>query len=538
MEVIKEGTHTYLLKQIEYRASAYDESVVQVENESWDYYLSVEYEVMKRNELKTLVSVQLREKDEEKSLLFDITGKRPLKRQGKERAFSQKECEKILQSMQDLIQEVEDYMLDLNCVELHPEYIYEDSTGEIQWIYFPQISLKSETESNLQDRKSPNKNEDLQKRMESLFAWMLTQIDYEDTNAVQFMYQFYNKVRKLGFSKELLETYTYIQAKLQKEHYDMGEVDRANEKVSHRSKIKQDRVSDDESISYEEFFEEELKLEKQKTESPKGRKQKIGDFHNYLILYTGLKFISAICTVLAVVLEGIFVFYGMRSGFTRRLFQYSVGGMLLIIAFVCGFIWSTQAVRKIKQDGKRGSTNSIKDNIKKQNKVSHLKRSEQKEQISDKFIQENELKNRLQMIKTEVDWETENDWELGNEGTTILNYGNESERGDSKNICCPMLRDMELGIIYIIKSCPFYIGSAEGVNHLQIQDKTVSREHAVILEDIYEGEAQGYILRDMGSTNGTWLNGKKIKRGNQEPLEDGTVIRFAKKEYEFLIQDI
>lgn len=74
--------------------------------------------------------------------------------------------------------------------------------------------------------------------------------------------------------------------------------------------------------------------------------------------------------------------------------------------------------------------------------------------------------------------------------------------------------------------------------YLHIQDKTVSREHAVILEDIYEGDGQGYILRDMGSTNGTWLNGKKIKRGNQEQLEDGAVIRFAKKEYEFLIQDI
>ena len=55
MEVIKEGTHTYLLKQIEYRTPAYDESVVYAENESWDYYLSVEYEVLKRNELKTLV---------------------------------------------------------------------------------------------------------------------------------------------------------------------------------------------------------------------------------------------------------------------------------------------------------------------------------------------------------------------------------------------------------------------------------------------------------------------------------------------------
>lgn len=276
MEVIKEGTHTYLLKQIEYRTPAYDESVVYAENESWDYYLSVEYEVLKRNELKTLVSAQLREKDEEKSLLFDITGKRPLKRQGKERAFSQKECEKILQNMRNMIQEIEDYMLDLNCIELRPEYIYEDSKGEIQWIYFPQTSLESEIKSNLQDRELQNKNEDLQKRMEALFAWMLPQIDYEDTDAVQFMYRFYNKVRKLDFSKELLET--YIQTKRQKEYYDIEEVDKTSAKVRDSSKIKQDRRSNNESISYEEFFKEELELEKQKIESPNNRKQKTGDF--------------------------------------------------------------------------------------------------------------------------------------------------------------------------------------------------------------------------------------------------------------------
>lgn len=407
---------------------------------------------------------------------------------------------------------------------------------------------------------------------------------HEDTDAVQFMYRFYNKVRKLGFSKELLET--YIQTKRQKEYYDIEEVDKTSAKVRDSSKTKQDRRSNNESISYEEFFEEELELEKQKIESPNNRKQKTGDFqigikngrrnsrrevqrnernrdeknknqsnrnqknkdlnnrsksqsneNNYLIVCNGLKIISVICTFLAVILEGIFVFYGMRSGFTRQLFQYSVGGMLLIIVFACGFIWSAQTVRKIKQKNKSNSMNSIKDNINKQNKVRHRKRGEQGSPISDKFIQEKELQDRPQMIKTEVDWEAEGDWESGTEGTTILNYGNESEKEDGK-ICHPMLRDMELGIIYVIKNCPFYIGSAEGVNHLHIQDKTVSREHAVILEDIYEGDGQGYILRDMGSTNGTWLNGKKIKRGNQEQLEDGAVIRFAKKEYEFLIQDI
>lgn len=275
----------------------------------------------------------------------------------------------------------------------------------------------------------------------------------------------------------------------------------------------------------------------QKNKDLNNRSKSQSNENNYLIVYNGLKIISVICTFLAVILEGIFVFYGMRSGFTRQLFQYSVGGMLLIIVFACGFIWSAQTVRKIKQKNKSNSMNSIKDNINKQNKVRHRKRGEQGSSISDKFIQEKELQNRPQMIKTEVDWEAEGDWESGTEGTTILNYGNESEKEDGK-ICHPMLRDMELGIIYVIKNCPFYIGSAEGVNHLHIQDKTVSREHAVILEDIYEGDGQGYILRDMGSTNGTWLNGKKIKRGNQEQLEDGAVIRFAKKEYEFLIQDI
>ena len=138
--------------------------------------------------------------------------------------------------------------------------------------------------------------------------------------------------------------------------------------------------------------------------------------------------------------------------------------------------------------------NSIKDNINKQNKVRHRKRGEQGSSISDKFIQEKELQNRTQMIKTEVDREAEGDRESGTEGTTILNYGNESEKEDGK-ICHPMLRDMELGIIYVIKNCPFYIGSAEGVNHikktkkknlLHLQDITVCREHAVILEDIKE----------------------------------------------------
>lgn len=140
--------------------------------------------------------------------------------------------------------------------------------------------------------------------------------------------------------------------------------------------------------------------------------------------------------------EGIFVFYGMRSGFTRQLFQYSVGGMLLIIVFACGFIWSVQTVRKIKQKNKSNSMNSIKDNINKQNKVRHRKRGEQEVQYPISLFRK-KITEQTANDKTEVDWEAEGDWESGTEGTTILNYGNESEKEDGK-ICHPMLRDMEL----------------------------------------------------------------------------------------------
>ena len=94
MDIVKEGTHTYLLSVIEHKEILNKELLDNERSDNersdkedvgfeikqnmtdcgLDYYLSVEYEVLKRNSLRMLVPVQLREKDGEKSLLFDITG--------------------------------------------------------------------------------------------------------------------------------------------------------------------------------------------------------------------------------------------------------------------------------------------------------------------------------------------------------------------------------------------------------------------------------------------------------------------------------
>jgi pSer/pThr/pTyr-binding forkhead associated (FHA) protein len=57
-------------------------------------------------------------------------------------------------------------------------------------------------------------------------------------------------------------------------------------------------------------------------------------------------------------------------------------------------------------------------------------------------------------------------------------------------------------------------------NQVQILDKKASREHAEIVFD--DG---WFVIRDLGSSNGTWLNSDRLEE--EKPLEDGDRIRIG-----------
>ncbi len=75
-----------------------------------------------------------------------------------------------------------------------------------------------------------------------------------------------------------------------------------------------------------------------------------------------------------------------------------------------------------------------------------------------------------------------------------------------------------------IPSFPFTLGRNESAD-LPIASSRVSREHAVILRD-----GVGFRVRDLGSTNGTYVNGRRI---DEAPLEDGDVLVVADVEFTF-----
>ena len=71
---------------------------------------------------------------------------------------------------------------------------------------------------------------------------------------------------------------------------------------------------------------------------------------------------------------------------------------------------------------------------------------------------------------------------------------------------------------------PIIVGRDES-SDLHVDSGRISREHAQ-----FEREAGAIILRDLGSTNGTFVNGHRI---DQVTLEDGDIVLFADVEFTF-----
>ena len=76
-----------------------------------------------------------------------------------------------------------------------------------------------------------------------------------------------------------------------------------------------------------------------------------------------------------------------------------------------------------------------------------------------------------------------------------------------------------------IEKFPFRLGRAESAD-LRIESPEVSREHAEIFE-----RNGVWLVRDLGSTNGTHVNGKVVK---ETLLSDGDILRIAETELTFI----
>lgn len=106
-------------------------------------------------------------------------------------------------------------------------------------------------------------------------------------------------------------------------------------------------------------------------------------------------------------------------------------------------------------------------------------------------------------------------WEKENEGCP------EPMKVERSSLCLETLEGPCKDSVYVGKTKKNTVGRTK-VNSFHIRDQTVSEKHAV-----FEWSGEYWTLTDIGSSNGTFVNGKAIVEGRPIPINDGYEIQFG-----------
>ena len=79
---------------------------------------------------------------------------------------------------------------------------------------------------------------------------------------------------------------------------------------------------------------------------------------------------------------------------------------------------------------------------------------------------------------------------------------------------------------------PLTIGRSRH-NDIRLKDSGVSKRHATI-----RSTERGWVIADLGSTNGTQLNGKQLPAHKPFPWRSGQIVRIAKYEFEYRLNPL
>jgi two-component system, cell cycle response regulator len=115
---------------------------------------------------------------------------------------------------------------------------------------------------------------------------------------------------------------------------------------------------------------------------------------------------------------------------------------------------------------------------------------------------------------------------MGNDSTvvTIISKRPTNDKA-SREACLVVINGVDLGKKYSLAQANTLIGRSSKVD-IQIDEDSISRNHAVI-----ENNGESIVLRDLNSTNGTYVNDQQIKH---HAMLDGDLVKIGRTIFKFL----
>ena len=487
---------------------------------------SYQVRMLTGNVIPSILKCRLQGLDGNLLFYYDITSRQSLASFYEQRKFHRKDLHMLFCGFIRVMEEMAEFLMNTDQLLLCPEYIFLDiEKREVKFCCLP-------------DYHHP-----IQEQFRELTEYLLPRLDHEDSQAVSMGYGVYRKAMETGFQLEHIKEAIYQNREVTRKNDNKDSAQKQGQKPPENNLDGADnfgeKIQEKADVSHLLKTDVENKTSKRK----KDKKKEESDFQKSSNEWTGALLCVSTAAVLIIFL--ILRYLGYLPGIPA---EAIFGGAIILLVLAAFLSWTAEKKKQKKQmsaEWRQKVKRELDDTYESSSEKRRTERSSEDlyeaDSVQEKMPEWGDIKykmpertgetgtNRLEnsqnvyreTVQQNENYETE---KTENYGETVVLSAGQTEGPASLVSREPG----ELATIYLDRDL-MVIGKMENAADAVISLPTVSRIHAKIRKVDEE-----YYLSDLNSRNGTSVNGRLLKTGEEYQLQDEDQVEFAQARYIFL----
>lgn len=430
-------------------------------------------EMLAGNKVKGFLELEVRVMDNQNQYYYDITGKENIVQKTQRAKWTKKELVGAVSQILDTIKKAREYLLAADHFLLEPEYMYRNiDTGELSLCYTWEMEKA------------------INEQLTELFAYFLNAVDYEDQEAVEWIYRLYDISREEECTlQRLWSVFEVEEEKIEKEETVVEEI--VEKKTAFKEKlVGQPHEKKEATLGgfFRKFWKSgEIKEKPVKKLTPQMAKEK-----------------------------------PVKKLMPQMVKEKPVKKL------------TPQMVKE--KPVKKLTPQMVKEETEKKQTPEGVREKTEKKPI---FKRQPENRRINRVPEKQVKWTESKKWELESDDKTQITdpdqtvYRPELAKfpQEKKDPLCYLVPKQEKNPVIEIRELPFYIGRFQKDTDALKGMHSISRIHCKIEKD----DALFY-LSDLSSTNGTYHNSTKLTQGKKVVLQEGDLVAIADVTYRFALE--
>lgn len=486
---------------------------------------SYQVRMLTGNVIPSILKCRIQGLDGNLLFYYDITSRQSLASFYEQRKFHSKDLHMLFGGFIRVMEEMAEFLMNTDQLLLCPEYIFLDiEKREVKFCCLP-------------DYHHP-----IQEQFRELTEYLLPRLDHEDPLAVSMGYGVYRKAMETGFQLEHIKEAIYQNREATGKNDNKESAQKQEQKLTGNNLDGADNFG--EEIQKKTDVSQLLKTDMEdKTSKGKDKKKEGSVSHKSANEWTAALLCVSTAAVMIILL--ILRYLGYLPGIPA---EAIFGGAIILLALAAFLSWTAEKKKQKKQmsaEWRQKVQRELADTKESDDKKKRAERNSEnlyEADISQRKMSEwgeekykmsewtgetgaNRLENSQNVYRETVqqneNYETE---KTENYGETVVLSAGQTEGPASLVSREPG----ELATIYLDRDL-MVIGKMENAADAVISLPTVSRIHAKIRKVDEE-----YYLSDLNSRNGTSVNGRLLKTGEEYKLQDEDQVEFAQARYIFL----